>query len=106
MLAICPNVWIMAVGSVLVGIGFGINMPALQIFTGLAVPGYARSEAASYLNVFGGIGGFISSFVVTKIVEVLGYQPGRPSFVVCIVGYCLMALVICLGQFTKKAAQK
>lgn len=105
-LAICPNVWIMALGSVLIGIGFGINMPALQIFTGLAVPGYARSEAASYLNVFGGIGGFISSFVVTKIVELFGYQPGRPSFVVCIVGYCLMALVVCLGQFTKKAAQK
>lgn len=104
-LAICPNVWVMALGAVIVGIGFGINMPALQIFAGLAVPGYARSEAASYLNVFGSVGGFISSFVVTKIVELLGYQPGRPSFVVCIVGYCLMALVLFLGQFTKKAAQ-
>lgn len=102
-LTICPNIWVMGIGAVIVGIGFGINMPALQIFVGLAVPGYARSEAASYLNVFGSVGGFISSFVVTKIVQLCDWQPGRPSFVVCVVGYCVLAVSLIAGKNLKKA---
>lgn len=105
-LAVCPNIWVMALGAAMVGIGFGINMPALQIFVGLAVPGYARSEAASYLNVFGSVGGFVSSIVVTSIVQALGYQPGRPSFVVCVVGYLVMALALFIGTSIKKAGAK
>lgn len=103
LLAICPNIWVMALGAILIGIGFGINMPALQIFVGLSVPGYACSEAASYLNVFGSVGGFISSIVVTGIVQALGWQPGRPSFVVCMVSYCLMAVALFAGSLVKRA---
>lgn len=64
--------------------------------------GYACSEAASYLNVFGSVGGFISSIVVTGIVQALGWQPGRPSFVVCMVGYCLMAAALFVGSLVKR----
>ena len=102
-LAVCSNIWIMAFGAAIIGIGFGINMPAMQILVGLAVPGYVRSEAAAYLNAFGGIGGFVSSFVVTGIAQIFGWQPGRPCFVICVVGYLLMAFAIIVSNCWKKA---
>ena len=101
-LAICPNIWIMAVGAIILGIGFGVHMPSMQILVGLSVPGCDRSEAASYQSASGSVGGFISSFVVTRIVSMLGWQPGRSSFVVCVAGYCLMALILFASTSLKR----
>ena len=52
LMALSSNAVIMGVGAMLVGIGFGVNMPALQVFVGLEIPGYARSNAASFLKCF------------------------------------------------------
>ena len=93
---------IMAVGAIILGIGFGVHMPSMQILVGLSVPGCDRSEAASYQSASGSVGGFISSFVVTRIVSMLGWQPGRSSFVVCVAGYCLMALILFASTSLKR----
>ena len=92
LMALSSNAVIMGVGAMLVGIGFGVNMPALQVFVGLEIPGYARSNAASFLNVFGSLGSFLSKFIMTAIAGMFGYENGRFNFVVCVNAYLVMAL--------------
>lgn len=86
------HVILMGIGAMLVGIGFGINMPALQVYVGMDVPAYARSNGASLLNVFGSLGGFFSKFAVSALGGVLGFENGRNSFTICVAGYLLLML--------------
>ena len=103
-MALCPNVLVMGLGAALVGIGFGINMPALQVYVGQAVPGQIRAAASSVLAVFGSMGGFLSKFILAFLGARLGFDGGRGSFLVCVVGYLLLSgiFVIC-AVWGKKA---
>lgn len=93
-MAASGNVFVMAVGMILVGIGFGINMPAAQVYVGQSVPGYARNVAASILAVCGHIGGFLSKFILAWITGLLGLEGGRNAFLVCVVGYLALAALM------------
>ncbi|WP_367924345.1 MFS transporter [uncultured Ruthenibacterium sp.] len=101
-MAISGNVFVMAVGAILIGIGFGINMPAAQVYVGQSVPGYARNVAASILAVCGNIGGFLSKFILAGITGFLGLEGGRNAFLVCVVGYLVLAFLMGLLALLKR----
>ena len=101
-MALSPNIVMMGAGAVLIGIGFGVNMPAIQVYVGLEVPGYARSNAASIQNVFGGLGGFFSKFIITAIGGWFGYESGRFSFFICVVSYLALASFCFAFRLKKK----
>lgn len=92
-MSVSPNIFVMGAGAVLIGMGFGINMPILQVYVGLEVPGYARSNAASIQYVFGSLGSFFSKFIMTAAAGFLGYESGRFHFILCVVSYLALALV-------------
>lgn len=91
-MSVCPNVFVMGAGAVIVGIGFGVNMPAIQVFVGMEVPAYARSNAASFANVFGSLGSFFSKFVMTAAAGVFGFQNSQSNFVICVAAYLILAV--------------
>lgn len=92
-MAVSPDIVVMGAGAILIGIGFGINMPALQVFVGLEVPGYARSNAASVQYVFGSLGSFFSKFIITGIAGFFGYESGRFNFLICLISYLALSIV-------------
>lgn len=101
LMAVSSTVVIMGAGAILVGIGFGVNMPAIQVFVGMEIPGFARSNAASILNVFGSLGSFLSKFMIAAIAGLFGYENGRFNFAVCVGAYLVMAL-FCFFSGLKK----
>lgn len=105
LMAVSPSVIVLGLGAILIGIGFGINMPALQVFVGLEIPGFARSNAASILNVFGSLGSFLSKFILAAIAGTLGYENGKFNFTVCVGAYLVMALFCFLSGAEKRHAE-
>lgn len=93
-MALSTNIALLCLGSVIVGIGFGLNMPAFQVLVGYEVPDYARSTAASILAVFGSFAGFFSKSVIDGVVKAFGFESGRPSYIVCTVGYLVLAVIV------------
>ena len=81
-------------GAFIVGIGFGIHMPAIQVAVGKDAEKNKRGEAAAVASVFASIGSFFSKFLMTAIVGLLGKQTGRASFGVCVVGYFMLAVIV------------
>lgn len=88
---LCTNVWIMSLGAIVIGIGFGIHIPAIQVFIGWEVPGYARGTAASIWNIFSSVGSFVSKFVLDGIMAVFQGSGGRTKFFVCFLAYLMLA---------------
>lgn len=104
LMAVSPDVMTLGLGAVMIGIGFGVNMPAIQVFAGMEVPGYARSNAASVLNVFGSLGSFLSKFILAAVAGAFGYENGKFNFAVCVCAYLVMALFCFLSGMKRRDA--
>ena len=102
LMAVSPDVMTLGLGAIMIGIGFGVNMPAIQVFAGMEVPGYARSNAASVLNVFGSLGSFLSKFILAAVAGAFGYENGKFNFAVCVCAYLVMALFCFLSGMKRR----
>ena len=68
----------------------------------MEVPGYARSNAASVLNVFGSLGSFLSKFILAAVAGAFGYENGKFNFAVCVSAYLVMALFCFLSGMKRR----
>lgn len=104
LMTVSPDVMTLGLGAVMIGIGFGVNMPAISVFAGMEVPGYARSNAASVLNVFGSLGSFLSKFILAAVAGAFGYENGKFNFAFCVCAYLVMALFCFLSGMKRRDA--
>ena len=95
-------------GEILVGIGFGIFIPAVNTTGGLAVPMENRSKAASILVVWSNLGSFLSAFFLSALSRWLGKGEPRFPFFISMSGFFLLALwfLLLAGRKRRMAADE
>lgn len=80
LMAVSVNIWMLIAGELFVGVGFGLCTPAMSVSMGFAVKKQARARAASWLAIFGNMGGFLSAFLLSAAGQTLGFSGGRFMF--------------------------
>jgi MFS family permease len=66
------SIWFVGLSIALFGIGQGIVMPAVQLWTGEMVPASFRGRITSYLGTFGLVGQFLSPIILSPLESSLG----------------------------------
>jgi len=91
-------IWLVPLSIALFGIGQGVAMPAVQLWTGEMVPPSFRGRITSYLGTFGLIGQFVSPIILSQLESPLGLN--AVFFVIGIT--CAVLLVLFLILFRER----
>lgn len=93
LMTIANNVIVFLLGEVFVGLGFGMFNPACNISVGLIVGADARARAASLLSAIGNLGGFLSVFLLSRIITALHLSGSSYMFLLSAIFFMLMLVI-------------
>ena len=65
------NLYFLTIGEIMVGLGFGLFVPAVTTAGGLCVPVEYRAKATSTLVIFSNLGSFLSAFFMSAVSRLL-----------------------------------
>ncbi|WP_243124354.1 MFS transporter [Clostridium sp. AWRP] len=91
------SVFMFTVATTIVGMGFGLVVPAVIMYVGMPVPQSAQPFAISIALAFMSIGGFVSSFFFAFVEKTFNISSMRFPFVfgaVCLVIYSIVQSVV------------
>jgi ACDE family multidrug resistance protein len=89
------TVWFVGLSIALFGVGQGVVMPAVQLWTGEMVPPSFRGRITSYLGTFGLVGQFLSPIILSPLESAIGLN----AVFLVIGAACVVLLVVFLALF-------
>jgi MFS family permease len=86
------NLFLMFVGAIVHGFGFGMYLPAISLYGGMSVPPENRPFAISILNVMSAIGTFSSAYMFAGLRGLFHISNDRFAISVSAASYLLIAI--------------
>ena len=96
------NVPLIAAGSIIFGIGYGILAPAINYYLGKKLVPEYRASCVSAESLFSHLGSFGSPFVIAFLESVVGLTMNRSAFVYCFVFFCIASLGFGISGLLRK----
>ncbi len=92
----------MVFGSLVFGIGFGMMMPSIALFSGYAVRPEQRAFALSVNSIGNGVGTFLSAYLFAALAALFGISWDRFPILLSAGGTLLIAFVFTTSEVKKK----
>lgn len=96
------NLAMMLLGSLVFGVGFGMMMPSIALFSGYAVRPEQRAFALSINSIGNGVGTFLSAYLFAAIAALFGITWDRFPILFSAAGTLLIAAVFATGEAVKR----
>lgn len=84
-------------GSLVYGLGYGVMLPAISLFSGMSVAPQQRAFALSINMIASGLGTFLSAYVFAGIAAAFGSNWDRFPIMASSIGYLIIAAIFCVG---------
>lgn len=102
-LAMGSNLGMMFLGSLVYGLGFGMMMPSIALFSGFAVRPEQRAFALSVNAIGNGVGTFLSAYIFAAIAGLFGVAWDRFSILLSALGALSIAATFSISEWIKTA---
>ena len=103
-LVVGQNLAMMFLGSLVYGIGFGMMLPSISLFSGFAVRPEQRAFALSINAVGNGVGTFLSAYMFAAVAAMFSVTWDRFSILISALGALVIAAVFSVSEGLRRAS--
>lgn len=93
---------IVAVGTVIIGIGFAVSIPYIYTIINVAAPANSKNLDSSVMLIMTNVGVFLSPTIVNALASLTGKDEAAGSMVVASIGFLILAVIVAAVVISQK----